>query len=130
MESYEIKNEMDFVLHFLPVHTLKMLWYLLQMLMPKKVLHLGKIWVLMSFYMLLEYFLPWKFMKYMAPGDCIGQMSITEYFQAWILVKSSHANGFKQQDQQALDFFDAVNTQFKQAVTPGSFITCDQSMIK
>ena len=49
---------------------------------------------------------------------------------AWILMKSSHGNGFKHQDQQALDFFDAVNTQFKQAVTPGSFITCDQSMIK
>ena len=45
-------------------------------------------------------------------------------------MKSSHVNGFKQIDQQVLDFFDAVNTQFKQAVTPGSFITCDKSMIK
>ena len=33
-------------------------------------------------------------------------------------------------DQQVLDFLDAVNTQFKQAVTPGSFITLDESMIK
>ena len=33
-------------------------------------------------------------------------------------------------DQQVLDFLDAVNTQFKQAVTSGSFITLDKSMIK
>ena len=33
-------------------------------------------------------------------------------------------------DQQVLDFLDAVNTQFKQAVTPGSFITLDESTIK
>ena len=33
-------------------------------------------------------------------------------------------------DQQVLDFLDAVNTQFKQAVTPGSFITLDESMVK
>ena len=33
-------------------------------------------------------------------------------------------------DQQVLDFLDAVNTQFKQAVTPGSFTTLDEIMIK
>ena len=33
-------------------------------------------------------------------------------------------------DLQVLDFLDVVNTQFKQAVTPGSFITLDESMIK
>ena len=33
-------------------------------------------------------------------------------------------------DQQVLDFLDAVNTKFKQSVTPGSFITLDESMIK
>ena len=89
MEGYEIKNEMDFELHLLPVTNIKMLWYLLQMLMPKKSV---TFWKDMDFD---EYFLPWKFMKYMAPGDFIGQMSITEYFSAWVLVKSSHANDFK-----------------------------------
>ena len=32
-------------------------------------------------------------------------------------------------EQQVLDFLDAIKTQFKQAVTPGSFITIDESMI-
>ena len=33
-------------------------------------------------------------------------------------------------DQQVLDILDAVNTKFKQAVTPGLFITLNESMIK
>ena len=36
----------------------------------------------------------------------------------------------KSPDQQVLDILDAVYTQFKQAVRPGSFITLDESMIK
>ena len=82
MESYEIKHEMDFVLHFLPVTYIKNVVIPAANAYAKKVLQLGKISILMSLCMLLEYFLPWKFMKYMAPGDCIGQMSITEYFPA------------------------------------------------
>ena len=35
----------------------------------------------------------------------------------------------KSPEQHVLDFLDAIKTQFKQAVTPGSFITIDESMI-
>ena len=73
---------MDFALHFLPVTYIKNVVIPATNAYAKKVLHLGKIWILMSFCMLLKYFLPWKFMKYIAPGDCIHQMSITEYFPA------------------------------------------------
>ena len=64
MESYEIKNEMDFVLHFLPVT------YIKNVVIPAKNAYAKKS-VTSSKDMDFDEFL-----------HVIGQMSITEYFSA------------------------------------------------
>ena len=64
MESYEIKNEMDFVLHFLPVT------YIKNVVIPATNANAKKSVT------------SWKDMDFDEFLHVIGQMSITEYFPA------------------------------------------------
>ena len=142
MESYEIKNEMDFVLHFLPVAYIKNVVISATNAYAKKSITSWKDMDFDEFLHVIEIFLAMEVHEIHGPRRLywsheqnrifssmnFGEIISCKWFES--IIANLQLSLLERPDQHVLDFLDAVNTQFKQAITPGSFITLGESKIK
>ena len=142
MDSFEIKSEIDYILHFLPMS------YICNTVLPAtnsfgrkniqpwndleldESLHIIGIFLSMEVYEIHDS----RRMYWNQESDGIfpamnfGKIISRQRFES--VVANLQLSWEEDPDQQVLDFLDAVNAQFKSSLTPGSFITLDESMIK
>ena len=62
------------------------------------------------------------------PAMNYGKLKKWNHFQE--VLKYMQFSFDKEEDQEILDFVEALNKQFQNSVTPGSYLTLDKSMIK
>ena len=141
MDDPSTKSELDFFIHFFPMTYLReeiipatnsfarknrKSW---NDIMEEEMLHLFGILKAMEVYKLSERRMYWASMKdTMFPAINFSEfMTITRFEE---IVKFLQLSNSPDPDKQVLDFIAVVNQHLLHALTPGKFITLDETMIK
>ena len=135
---FEIRSELDFVLHFLPMEYLDTChkqfaakskaatWTNLD---HNEFLHFSGILLSMEVVDIHgPRYLYWANENGMFPNMNYGKIMSRNRFED--IMKYLQLSHNKDSDQQITDFLHAVNTRFRNAIHPGKYLTLDESMIK
>ena len=142
LEGYTIKSELDYILHFLPIQHIK------EVVIPNtnkyakkqdprwididfdEVLHVLGLLIAMEVY---EIHSPRRLywspeVNNLFPAMDFGKVMTCRRFET--ILKYLQLSNSDNENQQILDFVAAINETFQNAITPGTYLTLDESMIK
>ena len=142
LEGYTIKSELDYILHFLPIQHIK------EVVIPNtnkyakkqdprwinidfdEVLHVLGLLIAMEVY---EIHSPRRLywspeVNNLFPAMDFGKVMTCRRFET--ILKYLQLSNSGNENQQILDFVAAINETFQNAITPGTYLTLDESMIK
>ena len=142
LEGYTITSELDYILHFLPIQHIK------EAIIPNtnkyakkqdprwididfdEVLHVLGLLIAMEVY---EIHGPQRLywspkVNNLFPSMDFGKVMACRRFET--ILKYLQLSNSDNEDQQILDFLAAINETFQNAITPGTYLTLDESMIK